>query len=48
MWTDGQAEGRTEKQTDMQTDRSSNMTKIIVDFRNFANGPNILTHFDCL
>jgi hypothetical protein len=28
---------RTEGRTDRQTDRQTDMTKLIVDFRNFAN-----------
>ena len=47
---DRQTDGRTDREADRQAERErmSDITKIIVDFRNFANWPNILSHFDCL
>jgi len=45
-WTDRLTDGRRDRQTDRQRDRR--ITNLKVDFRNFANGPNILSNFDCL
>jgi hypothetical protein len=47
-WTERRTEGRMDGETDRQTDRRVDMRNLIDDFRNFANGPNTLTHFDCL
>ena len=33
------AEGKTDRQTDRQTARQTDMTKLIVNFRNYANAP---------
>ena len=53
----GQTDGQTHRQTDRQTDRQTHthteanrrtdMTKLIVDFSNFANSPKIVTEFQC-
>jgi hypothetical protein len=46
-WTDGRTDGRTGGLTDRQTDRwteeQTDMTKLIVVFRNFANAPKMET-----
>jgi len=39
-WTDGQTDGWTDGQSDGWTDGRTDMTKLRVAFRNFANAPN--------
>jgi len=43
MREDGRTDGRTDRQTDRQTGRRTDgptkLTKLIIDFRNFANAP---------
>jgi hypothetical protein len=38
---DGQTEGQTERERERERDRQTDMTKLIVAFRNFANAPKI-------